>query len=720
MAKPQKERWVFSVFVAAALSLAGQEGQTSTFDVQTGQLTLDAALAYGFDGTSDDVEMTAVNWDFEPIDVEDSFVEDALGLEGAGWFQFGPGVAMGSLDFSSVADRFVGRRVEIRVWLHPQGTMPHLNLPYDLLEGSDYYRLSQVNFIPTGRATDDGWRELSTGPFDFAYGGIITPGPIEIVDFQIYLQRNALFEINESGFVLLDAFEVADLGPAAVPSMECTLAEEDDLCGVEGVCQYGRCVDMVHVMGSVPGQENSVRGDYIERRIFEIETYDAVRHAHGEDVAFSSLMRQAINGPVKTFWTTVGQAFETLVDGHAGPPSNVFIYPIQSGMCLYLSEADLLLDYAEPPLLPMVFSAESTVPTAGGLQPGDLLLQIDGLSVDSWRSNADRLFYYGGDPTGRAVMEAPELANAALQTGAVLTFGRCESVDGCSSDDLEIVTVDTANLVGTPIWQNQMPEAWNHHTHCDFRFTHAVPGDGSGGYHYAAYRYEGDVLFVEFNGVPYTGQGAGAAWATTISEALGAGNDLILLDERRGDGGVFEAIELLLRFLLESDDRHTIEVMPWYGELLDDDLLDELRGCYSNFHDCGYYFQITVPPWFVDNESAHSRVALLLGRDVSGNDFFTRSMQFREAETRFFGPAPTYGAFGGASQLPPYLAEYVGGGFQAGDSVFWRNPEPLDELLFESATGVPPDEIVFQRQSDAILGIDTTLVRAIQWLEEGE
>lgn len=691
----------------------------STFDETTGRLTLDADFSYGFDQPPDDIEVVLYDWNWRPIDADGAFEANQFGLEGAGALRFA-NASYGWLYLWSIADEFTGRRVEMKIWLRPEGTMPRLALTYDVGEEHDSYRLTYINFLPTGRATDDGWRELSTGPVDFAYGGVIAPSSIEIIDPHAYIYDYSQFQTTDTSSVLLDAFEIIDLGAAAVPSIECSLATEDDVCGVEGVCQYGRCVDIVHVEGPVPQLENDIREDYVERRIFEIETYDGVRHAHQEGVAFAELMRQAADGSVKAFWPTVNEAFETLVDGHSGPPWNVYAYPITSGMCLYMSEADLLTDEAEVPILPMVYTTESEVPVADALQSGDVLMTIDGLSVEEWRSHGDRLFYFGGDPTGREVLEAPALADAAVQTGAVLTFARCESVDGCSADQLETIVVDTADIVGGAIWSGEAPEGWSAYPSCDFRFTHAVPGSGTDEYHYAGYRIDGEVTMLEINGVPYTERGPGRRWADTVEDALGEGDELILIDERRGDGGYFEAVVHLLSFLLSDDDGHMAEVMPWYGDLLDDTLLTELRACYSNYSDCGYFYQVDMPGSGAGGESAESRVALLLGQDVSGNDFFTRSMEFRAADTRSFGAAPTYGAFGGSAQLPAYIGEILGGGFQSGDSVFWQTPIAFDDLIFESATGVPPDEVIYQRQSDAIQDIDTVLTRAIEWLEEGE
>ena len=715
-------KWLlaFAVLWGAITGIGMGTLHASTFDEATGRLSLDAAFSYGLDGSSDDIEIVIYDWSWRPVDIDAAFEANALGLEGDGALRFGPNASYGGFYLWPIADEFIGRRVEIKIWLRPQGTMPRLALTYDVADQVSSYRLTYVNFLPTGRATDDGWRELSTGPLDFAYGGVLAPSGIEIIDSHAYVYEYSQFQVAGDSSVLMDAFEIVDLGEAAVPSVECTLATEDDVCGGEGVCQYGRCVDMVHVEGPVPTLQNNIREDYVERRIFEIETYDGVRHAHGDDVAFAELMRQATNGSVKAFWPTITQAFETLVDGHSGPPWNVYNYPISSGMCLYMGEADLLIDEPEAPILPMVFTTESEVPTASDLQSGDVLTQIDGVSVEAWRANAGRLLYFSGDPTGREVLEMPDIADAALQTGAVLTFVRCGTVEGCSTDQLETIVVDTAEIVGEAIWNADVPENWDVYSSCDFRFTHAVPGSGTDEYHYAGYRIDGEVTLLEINGVPYPEHGPGRRWADTVEDALGAGDELILIDERRGDGGYFEAVVHLLSFLLSDDDGHMAEVMPWYGDLLDDTLLDELRACYSNYQDCGYFYQVDMPGAGAGAESAESRVALLLGRDVSGNDFFTRSMAFRSAETRSFGAAPTYGAFGGSAQLPSYIGEILGGGFQSGDSVFWQTPMAFDDLVFESATGVPPDEVVYQRQSDAIQDIDTVLTRAIEWLEEGE
>jgi len=115
-------------------------------------------------------------------------------------------------------------------------------------------------------------------------------------------------------------------------------------------------------------------------------------------------------------------------------------------------------------------------------------------------------------------------------------------------------------------------------------------------------------------------------------------------------------------------------------------------------------------------------LAIVIGQDVSGNDFLTEVLRYREAPTRIFGSPATYGAFGTVIGLPGLLGEFSGGAVQVSDSIFFAEPWEFGsdgELpRFTTGIGVPPDELLLQRQSDAMIGVDTVLTRAEAWLEE--
>lgn len=101
-----------------------------------------------------------------------------------------------------------------------------------------------------------------------------------------------------------------------------------------------------------------------------------------------------------------------------------------------------------------------------------------------------------------------------------------------------------------------------------------------------------------------------------------------------------------------------------------------------------------------------TKVAVLTGLDVSGNDWLTDHLRRRRPNTRVFGPAPTFGAFGEVVGLPAHDIGFFGPRLQwTGGLVAFGALDPLDTFL--DGDGVPPDVVVFQKQSDALIGVDT-------------
>jgi len=121
---------------------------------------------------------------------------------------------------------------------------------------------------------------------------------------------------------------------------------------------------------------------------------------------------------------------------------------------------------------------------------------------------------------------------------------------------------------------------------------------------------------------------------------------------------------------------------------------------------------------------ADTRVAVLVGLDVSGNDWLTDHLRRRRPDpslTRVFGPVPTYGAFGQVTALPTYGVGFEGPRLQwTGGFVFPQDGTPLEDVFGSplDGQGVRPDVVVHQKQSDALLGIDTQRKEALQWLAQ--
>lgn len=720
--------------ISALLLLAPAAAHGAPFDDATGKISLSSAdFGLSFDGFSPDVPLLMYSPRFMPLG-EQALAEllvtsEERAIEGTGTFHFGGLAAFGYLDLRSIGERFAGRRVELRIWQRARGTAADLSLLWlsgpveDLLSGqwSRVFQLGEVPFQPTGRGTDDGWREWSSGPVDFSIGGELPAQLIRVLDSQLRGAGQGLAAYNPELFVELDALSIEDLGPAAVPSVACRLLDEAARCGREGACAYGRCVDAAAVLG--PMLQNPVfRRDYVTRRAFELRSFEGGRAPVAQMERLAGTFDR-LHGDVSTaeYWDLLIGAVAELGDGHASAPIGVYNSQVHAGVCMYLGEADLLPGGGEAPL---VFEASRDNPIGDALQPGDVLVAIDDVAVREWAASATRYFSYPGDPLGREVAITSELFGAALKTGALLRFARCSpgpSGEPCTEASTRVFEVDLSTAV-SGLWRGEPPSWRLDHRTCDFRFHRAIEAERGREYEFAGFADEDGLRQLQFNGVPSPYGRGGEAWFQTIDDALASPPAQLILDERLGGGGSIEAVDHLMGYLLAPEEVHGMELLPQLEPEADAGVRRTLRECsrlspqYSFVQSCGNAFEWRLAENHPRRATAStSSVAVLIGLDVSGNDYVTRLMQFRtRGATRIFGPAPTYGAFGVVWRLPAVAGELFGGSFQVHDTLFLATEDEAPP--FSTGFGVAPDVRVLQKQSDAVRGVDTVFSAARRWL----
>lgn len=733
-------RWIPRRTVLAWLGVLGlllfpsgvPDARAATFDELTGRLTLDAtSWALPFDSVSEltaDLEAWIGSDDDDELsgpEVASLYVEDASGLEGVGYLRMGGDVRTITLRLASLETLFSGRRIEIRFWQRPEGTRLRATLQWVVIgdaAGADSVVLGSFRFQPTGRVTDDRWQEWTSGPVDFLAGGLVPPTTLEIRDDQPS-SGSTLQTFRSDLRVALDALEILDLGPAEVVDATCNALTMDDVCGEHGVCQRGRCVDSALVYGPVVADPD-LRDDYLDRYLFQFQSFEGGRMPQSLMNILIGAVETARNtdSPVR-FWGSLRAALDGLRDGHGNPPQvSSGSGATNLGVCLHLGEADLLPSARAAPL---VFSVNASNPVASLLRVGDVLLEIDGLPVDAWMSANRKRLSHNGDPEAFALSYAPRLIPAAISMGSTLTFARCDRTGAapppCTAAELDIIEIDTAAVIGESIWSRAPVAWWSDDASCDYRFGRAIDEPGVGSYGFAGYADEGPIRTLIINGLP-TPYGYGAAWLDTVVEALDPPPQYLILDQRRGNGGSVWTTDYFIGLLVGEGDFDRVEVVPTFERPLDGSLWDVLDACAASSYtaNCGTYY-----PWVLhdySNMEAHLRgvaagvrMAVLNGMDASGNDFIAQMMTYRSAATRLFSGAPTHGAFGPVYSLPTFLHEQWGGRMQLYDSVFVQHPgDP--RVDFMTGTGVPPDEFVLQRQSDALQGVDTTIEAAKAWL----
>jgi len=720
--------------LAMLAHLAIPTAWASTFDEATGRLDIsDAPFSISFDDLGSipgGLPTNDEDGSMQPeAGVRMRFLEDPEGLEGTGAFAFGGDAILSSVDLAPLSGLFDGRRMEARIWQRPQGTRARFVILWCHGAPDDGVCLSEVVLLPTGRVTDDGWEEWSSGPVSYATVGGLAPSRFDIIEIQHEnTEESDQLRHDSDARTLIDAFEVLDAGPVEVEPTRCTLATEADVCGDEGLCFLGHCAEASHAAGRVPPTDHGVRRDYVMRRASEYRAFEGGRIPQQRMAALEAAFEAAVEGPAGLFWATLHGGVEQLTDGHASTPSTRSIdLPLEVDLCLHLGEADLL-PAEMGGRLPLVFETVGEDPLSEALRPGDALVEIDGLTVEDWRELAARYLHYGGDPAGFEVVTAHQLVRAAIRSGSVMTFARCDrtppDVTPCTEDELERLTFDLYELISTPVLAGE-PPGWllDERPPCDYRFSRAMDDPEVREYGFAGHADHGSVRTLLINGVPWNGAEGAGGWGATVWRALATAPSQLILDQRKGRGGAISTTDFISAMLVAPGDLWSMELYPTGGSsLTEEELLEILGRCIRpQQFGCGGAWR-----WVLGEESdagdraglaAGATLAILNTMDASGNDFTSQILAYRSSPTRIFAPAPTFGAFGPRYDMPGHIGEGWGGSVQGHDTIFiqYRDGEATP---FLTGVGVPPDEVVIQLQSDAVLGIDTMVEAALAWLEE--
>ncbi len=719
---------------AAALCAWPAAADAGSFD-ERGVYTLDTVLREGFEeGT--EVDVLGVRAEGGAALLEEMLQETPRGLEGLGALKTGGVVRQALLRLDDGRfDTLSGRRVEITLWVKSQGTDLGVTLGWRVGDQDAYldgdYRASApvgyVSFMPSGRATTDGWKELTTGAFDWSVASRAEPSWINIQSLQ-HTFNYYTYEYNYSTTqtALVDAIEFHDLGEAAVPDATCTAGTEDAVCGDIGVCHLGRCADAATVIGQLP--TDAIRADYLSRLVAQVDLFAGPRLGRSRlDEVSERWGALAQTDSPKVFWRELSEAHELLLDGHGAPPRNTFFSVYSGGgVCLGPGQADLLPGEDPDALMPIVFFTDTSIRPGGDqLLPGDVLVEVDGEPVWDWMEKNRARFYFNGDPEGRDAMITSDIMSAAIAAGSTLRFERCAAPEvgepeACVADDVVSVEVDTGAW-SAPFWENEVPDQYYRFFDCDRRFApFARPGDNQSTYEFASWREIDGARHIIFNGFPSTFGQDGQRWSQAFVQGLTGSPERVLIDQRTGYGGQVDSVNFLVGLLIEPDNGVFSSFMPWVGEVIDDTIRAAARECQiasgQRSDICGGFFDMT-PNGRANGSAAGAKLALVNGFDVSGNDYFSKFMRYRAAPTRIFGYGPTIGAFGVSCQMPALIGEFSPMAYQCHDSTF---TDAGGEGDWTSGIGVAADEVVYQRQSDAVIGVDTVIERAKAWLAEEE
>lgn len=548
---------------------------------------------------------------------------------------------------------------------------------------------------PTGRTTSDGWIEMASNDFSID-GALVKAAYLRVIDFG-----------SEDG-AELDSLEVVASGKFE-PQKTCAGAF-DPVCGAEAVCVHGLCAAGRLAVPALPAEP--VRNDVVDVLAARIRTYfggaRSRKERMPEALAFIESMRKAKNG--WQFWGALNRAVRELSDWHTAMGLPLGEDPkYRLNACFIEGDADL--SHGLWPGHPLY--ADILVSHAGqgaaGLKTGDRLVAVDGQHPIAWARSLIEVnpgYHASTDPEVFSdfaeVLGGPSWAGALIiKYARQITVIRCDAAAGSCADHLE--NIEVASLSG----------GGGQDVACDNRPFYHFTGDNNPPPSHAVFWdfYDGKIADTSDEEAIY-----GVVWDTLYGGGDPNGHvngnltDLmtewkanargVILDHRAGNGGTLDSPSILTRLVRPPETLATvlmpIETAGFNGPedsaegLLLFDAFKEKNG-----------YEVGSAEYDPDLP-----VALITHRDGSASDYLPLGMK-GAAKVRLFGPHATAGAFSTFIQTTYYGAFELQ--FASGDTITSAGEAQIGH-------GVPPDEVVQQKQSDLLAGRDSLHEAALAWL----
>lgn len=706
----------FSCALTLALLASPLVANASTFDVPSGTLKLDRAASLGatFDSMTGlaglpaqvfavdrSAGYSAFTASSERVDAK-SFTGEQNAIEGAGALRVAGNRAVLLGDQASLAP-FAAGRIEITVFVRADGALPELRAIYGrkpLDAQTAGFPTGFVVAVRTGRATSDGWIELSTGPIDGTVAGATMRG---------LLLTSAGNSPDGASFVA-DALEIHPVAGGPLSGGDCFFAREAEQCKKGAVCIEGVCIDSAVAYGALPPVET--RKDIVARTSAYLTRFQDDRHASAAAEAgfVKELPPIAVSADSPAaFYRPYAAAFSRVRGAHTSAPDPDPYARLSAGATAIVrysgSELAACFGVVDKNLLGGgrgygVYATTASSP----LHVGDVVDTVDGEAVDTWlaRVSAERSVL-AADPDSDRPYLASMLHTLVMRYGRDLGIKRCSAPGACETIAIALPALRKAAvkidlLACTP----------------RFKLAVTVPsGVDSNDYEAAISETSVDgIVSLHTNGEPLDSK----AWNSTVKAAFESGTNRLIVDKRRGDGGGGDALEAWASYMRRGTsyglftvgriDHAHIDGAPGF--------LDQVLGCTGASHSgkCGFaYFKV----FDAKPGALPAKVAWLNVLDGSASDMAT---YFAKGATgvRIFAPNRTMGLFGSLGIMGAFLPGWGGGSVQIGDTREGNTPAERLSGSFHSGRGVEPDEVVVQLQSDLLVGRDTMLDRARAWL----
>jgi hypothetical protein len=702
-------------FVAASL-FEPKNANASTFDATAGVLKLDPSASFkasldspaGLSGLPSRVFAVTRRSGYasfadssETVDAK-AFAAEKDAVEGHGALRVAGDRALLLGDEASLAP-FAGGRIEITAFVRADGAPPELRAiygrkPLDVQTAA--FPTGEVVAVRTGRATSDGWIELSTGPIDGTVAGAAIRGLVLV----------GAGDSPDGASFLVDALEIhAATGPL-LSGGDCYVAHEAEQCKKGAVCMEGVCVDSAVAYAALPPADT--RKDIVARTSAYLTRFQDDRHASAAATEGFAKEMPAIAASADTpaaFYRSYAASFGRVRGAHTFAPG-----PNPWGR-LAIGATDLVRRSGSE--LEACFGVVDKDLSGGGrgygvyatagsspLHVGDVVDTIDGEAPDAWLARvAAQRSLLAADPDSDRAFAASDLHAIMMRFARDLVIQRCSGVGACESVTIALQPLRKAATAVAPLT-------------CSPRFKLAVDvpsGVDSNAYEAAIAQTGTDgIVSLHTNGEPLSDSN----WVNTVKGAFESGTDRLIIDKRRGDGGGGDALQTWAGYMRRGLSYGLFTVSRIDFAQIDGapGFLDKVLGCSGSSFNGNCIFA-TFESFPSKPGALPAKVAWLNVLDGSASDMAT---YFAKGATgvRIFAPNRTMGLFGGLGIMGAFLPGWGGGSVQIGDTREGATADERRAGFFRSGHGIDPDEIVVQTQSDLLAGKDTMLERARAWL----
>lgn len=558
--------------------------------------------------------------------------------------------------------------------------------------------LVQARLAPTGRATSDGWIELASNeiPIDG------TRQPL------VYIRMTSF--ATEAG-VDLDGLELERV--ADYRDQPACSGVRDPVCGPDALCLGGNC--KLGGLGVPPLPRDEIKDEMVDTMKAKLEIFFGAKKTRAEDLPLALETLEAMRHAETAwqFWNGWGTAVRQLHDWHTNANSSLLegTGGPRLNVCFIEGDADLSQTVApKHPQYRDILVSHVGLASAAGLRPGDRLVAIDGKHPIEWARglvDVDWGYHIACDATSFAdLVEALGGFTALIARYASnMSVIRCDAATLSCSDQIETIAIDDSLSDSAPVddvyCDNRpsyhlgasSPDANNHYVFST-AFTGRVDGTSD---EEKIYGMVWDDLYgggVATSGINKTILDQSAFWK---QNARG-----VILDHRAGNGGTNDSVQYMTQLVRPQELlAATLTPMETAGSPGPQSVAEGLE-LFTLAQD-GKRFIVGSP-----DHDPTLPVALILHRDGSSSDFLPLGMK-GAPKVKLFGPGPTAGAFSTFIQF-----SYWGGmSFQlaSGDTI--RN-DGVPML----GTGVLPDVVVQQKQSDLMVGVDSIHEAALAWVRQ--